>query len=68
MNTVATVLKVFKNSSLITPKGEFKISRVFPDRESAEKARYRFFSVDGGVTIYRRRTKTGRIQYACIGN
>jgi hypothetical protein len=68
MNRVVTVLKVFKNSSVITLGGEYKISRVFPSRESAEKARYRFFSVDGGITIYRRRTKTGRIQYACIGN
>jgi hypothetical protein len=68
MNNLATVLKVFKNSSLITTRGEYKISRVFPDRESAEKARYRFFAVDNGITIYRRRTKTGRIQYACIGN
>jgi hypothetical protein len=67
MNNAATVLKVFKNSSLITPQGEYKISRIFPSRRSAEKARYRFFFTDNGITIYRRRSKTGWIQYACIG-
>jgi hypothetical protein len=66
--SVATVLKVFKNSSLITPRGEYKISRVFPSRRSAKKARYRFFFMDNGICIYRRRGKTGRIQYAYIGN
>jgi hypothetical protein len=64
---IATVLRVFKNSSLITPQGEFKISRVFPDRKSAKKAHYRFFTVDNGIIIYRRRTGTGRIKYAYIG-
>jgi hypothetical protein len=66
--SIATVLRVFKNSSLITEQGEFKISRVFPDRKSAKKAQYRFFAVDNGIIIYRRRTGTGRITYACIGN
>jgi hypothetical protein len=67
MNNVITVLKIFKNSSLITPRGEYKISRVFPSRRSARKARYRFFFTDNGIIIYRRRTGTGQIQYAYIG-
>jgi hypothetical protein len=65
---LATVLKVFKKSSLITPQGEIKISRVFPSRRSAKKARYRFFFTDNGITIYYRRTRTGQITYACIGD
>jgi hypothetical protein len=68
MNNIATVLKVFKNSSIVTPQGEYKISRIFPSRRSAEKARYRFFFMDNGIRIYRRRTGTGRITYAYIGN
>jgi hypothetical protein len=51
---LATVFRVFKNSSLVTPQEEFKISRVFPDRKSAKKAQYRFFTVDNGAIIYRR--------------
>jgi hypothetical protein len=64
---LATVLRVFKNSSLVTSKGEIKISRVFPNQRSARKARYRFFFTDNGILIYRRRTGTGRITYAYIG-
>jgi hypothetical protein len=41
--SVITVLKVFKNSSLITSQGEFKIDRVFPTGKAANKARY-FYS------------------------
>jgi hypothetical protein len=67
MNNLATVLKIFKNSSLITPRGEYKISRVFASRRSAKKARYRFFFTDKGILIYRRRAETGRITYAYIG-
>jgi hypothetical protein len=33
---IATVLKVFKNSSIVTPQGEFKISRVFDNARAAE--------------------------------
>jgi hypothetical protein len=64
---LATVLRVFRNSSLVTSKGEIKISRIFPSRRSAKKARYRFFFTDNGITIYRRHGKTGRITYAYIG-
>jgi hypothetical protein len=63
---LATVFRVFKNSSLLTTRGEFKISRVFPDGKSAKKAQYRFFFMDNGILIYRRRAKTGRTTYACI--
>jgi hypothetical protein len=66
--SIAAVLRVFKYSSLITPQGEFNISRVFPNRKSAKKAQYHFFSSDNGVIIYRRRTKTGRMKYAYIGD
>jgi hypothetical protein len=65
--SVATVLKVFGNSSLVTEQGEFKISRVFPDSESALKAGYRFFTAANGVIIYRRRSGTRPAQYACVG-
>jgi hypothetical protein len=59
--------RVFKNSSLVTSRGEFQISRVFPDRTSAKKAQYRFFSIDNGIIIYSRRTGTGWMKYAYIG-
>jgi hypothetical protein len=65
---LATVFRVFKNSSLVTSRGEFKISRVFPDSKSAIQAQYRYFFVDKGILIYRRHTKTGQIKYACIGD
>jgi hypothetical protein len=64
---LASVLRVFKNSSLITEQGEYRISRVFPSRKKAKKARYRFYAVINGITIYRRRAGTGRITYAYIG-
>jgi hypothetical protein len=67
MAGLASVFRVFKNSSVITEQGEYTISRVFPSRKSAEKARYRFYAVISGVTIYRRRTGTGRVTYAYIG-
>jgi hypothetical protein len=66
--SVATVLRVFKNSSLITERGEFKISRIFDDAWSASKARYHYHCTENGVAIYVCRTKTGRITYACIGD
>jgi hypothetical protein len=65
---LASILRVFKNSTIITEQGEYTISRVFPSRKSAKKARYRFYAVINGVTIYRRRAGTDRITYAYIGN
>jgi hypothetical protein len=66
--SISTVLRVFKNSSLITAQGEYKISRVFPSRQKAKKAHYRYFGIDKGILIYSRRTRTGMIKYAVIGN
>jgi hypothetical protein len=66
--SVAIILKVFKDSSIITLQGEYEISRIFPGRQSAKKAQYRFCAVDNGIAIYRRRAKTGRTTYACIGD
>jgi hypothetical protein len=65
---LAAIFRVFKNSSLVTSRGEIKISRVFPDHKSAKKAQYRFFAVDKGIIIYRHHTGAGRMKYACIGN
>jgi hypothetical protein len=65
--SVATVLKVFKNSSFVTERGEFKISRVFPNSERAKKAGYHFFIDANGVIIYRRRSGKAPAQYACVG-
>jgi hypothetical protein len=64
---LATIFRVFRNSSLVTARGELKISRVFPNCKSAKNAQYRFCFMDNGILIYKRRTKTGRIKYACIG-
>jgi hypothetical protein len=65
--SVATVLRVFKNSSLITERGEFKISRVFNDgKAAANKARYHYHCTDNGIAIYARRNKTGRALFAVV--
>jgi hypothetical protein len=65
---LATVFRVFKNSSLVTSRGELQISRVFPDHTSAKKAHYRFFAIDNGILIYSRRAGTGLVKYAYIGD
>jgi hypothetical protein len=65
---MATVLRVFKNSSLITAQGEFKISRVFNNRKAAGKARYRYYCIDNGISIYARRSKEGKQKFAIIGD
>jgi hypothetical protein len=64
--SIATVLRVFKNSSLITPQGEFKISRVFDNAKSANRARYHYHCTDNGIAIYARRNKTGRAVFAVV--
>jgi hypothetical protein len=63
---VIIALKVFKNSSLITPQGEFKISRVFPSAEDAGKTGYVRHCTSSGVDIY---TKKGgaAARFAVIG-
>jgi hypothetical protein len=65
--SVATVLRVFKNSSLITKQGEFKISRVFDNAVVASKARYHYHCTENGVAIYARRTNTGTNKFAVVG-
>jgi hypothetical protein len=64
--SVATVLRVFKNSSLVTEQGEFKISQVFPTSKAARKARYQYHCTENGVAIYTRRTNTGTNKFAII--
>ncbi|MDR2177550.1 MAG: hypothetical protein LBP20_05850 [Treponema sp.] len=63
---VAAVLRVFTNSFLITERGEFKISRVFPSGKAALKARYHYYCTENGIAIYSRRTKAGTRKYAVI--
>jgi hypothetical protein len=63
---VANILKVFKNSSLVTERGEIKISRVFPSGKAAKKARYVYYCSDNGVVIYTRHTAAGKTKYAVI--
>ncbi|MDR2629977.1 MAG: hypothetical protein LBC60_03540 [Spirochaetaceae bacterium] len=59
---VATVLRVFKNSSLITPQGEFKISRIFRTAKAATKAGYVLHITNNDIAIYanHRGKKTAR--------
>jgi hypothetical protein len=64
--SIAVVLRVFKNSSLITPQGEFKISRVFNDATAANKARYHYHCTDNGITIYARNGRNGKSTFAVI--
>ncbi|MDR2785550.1 MAG: hypothetical protein LBB83_06515 [Treponema sp.] len=66
--SIAAVLKVFKNSSLVTEQGEFKISRIFPNGKAAKKARYIYHSSSNGIPIYTRRTVTGKTKFALIGD
>jgi hypothetical protein len=64
--SIAEVLKVFKNSSLITEQGEFKISRVFNDGKAARKARYHYYCTENGITIYARIKKPGTSRFAVV--
>jgi hypothetical protein len=61
---ITAVLKVFKGSSLITERGEFKISRVFSDGKAANKARYYYYCDEGSVIIYARRGRAGKRIFA----
>ena len=54
---IETVLRVFKNSSLITPQGEYKISRIFDNAGAANKAGYVHHITSGGIEIYVSRHK-----------
>ena len=64
---IATVLRVFKNSSLITPQGEFKISRVFDNAGTARKAGYVHHITSGGIEIYTSRHKRA-VRFAVISD
>jgi hypothetical protein len=64
--SVAMVLRIFKNSSLITERGEFKISWVFNDGKAANKARYHYHCTEHGVAIYARNGKKGKSTFAVI--
>jgi ABC-type Na+ transport system ATPase subunit NatA len=63
---LATVLRVFKNSSLITERGEFKISRVFDNAEAANKARYHYHCTEKDIAIYTRLTNRGINKFAVV--
>ncbi|MDR1315337.1 MAG: hypothetical protein LBK13_00570 [Spirochaetales bacterium] len=64
---ITAVLKVFKDSTLITERGKFKISRVFTDDKAANKARYRYYRTENGVAIYARRDRAGKRIFAIVG-
>jgi hypothetical protein len=66
--SIASVFRVFKNSTLITARGELKISRVFPTCKAAKKAQYRYYDTDNGTMIFIRRSKNGLRKYAIIGD
>jgi hypothetical protein len=68
MSGIITVLRVFRNSTLITAQGEFEISRVFNSRKTARKARYHYYCTDKGISIYARRDKKGKSVFAVIDN
>jgi hypothetical protein len=65
--SITTVLKVFKNSSLIISQGEFKIERVFSNGKAANKARYFYYCTDNGVEIFSHRNKAGNSKFAAVG-
>jgi hypothetical protein len=63
---ITAVLKVFGGSALITEQGEFKISRVFLDSETARKARYYYYRTVNGTAIYARRGRAGNTLFAVV--
>jgi hypothetical protein len=65
---IASIFRVFKHSTLITERGELKISRVFPTCKVAKKARYYYFRCENGTLIFCRRSKNGLRKYAIIGD
>jgi hypothetical protein len=62
-----TVLNVFKNSTLVTGKGEFPISRVFHTIKEARKAKYIYYCAADGTLVFRRQNNNGENKYAVIG-
>jgi hypothetical protein len=65
--SLTAALKVFRGSTLITERGEFKISRVFTDDRAATKARYYYYRNEDGVIIYTRRGRAGNRTFAVAG-
>jgi hypothetical protein len=65
--SIATVFKVFRNSSLITLRGEFKIGRIFPTKKAARKSRYYYHCTESGTDIYIYRSHAGKKRFALIG-
>jgi hypothetical protein len=65
--SIATVLKVFKNSTIILDKREYTISRVFPTIKTAIKAHYFYYCTSSGTDIFSRQNKKGSRKYAIIG-
>jgi hypothetical protein len=63
---VAVVLRVFKNSSLIMERGEFKISRVFDNTGAAHKARYHYHGTENGIAIYTQYNRKGKPTFAVV--
>jgi ribosomal protein L15E len=65
---ITNIFRVFKNASLVTRRGEIKISRVFSSGYAAQKARYVYYCSDNGILIYARRVAKGKTLYALIGD
>jgi hypothetical protein len=64
--SIATILRVFKNSSLATEQGEFKINRAFDNAGAARKAWYHYHCTENDITIYARRNKLGNQLFAVV--
>ena len=65
---IATVLRVFKNSSIVTPQGEYKISRVFDNAGAANKAGYVHHITSGGIEIYAGGRHKRAVRFAVISD
>jgi hypothetical protein len=68
MSSIATVLRVFKHSSLITEQGEYKISRIFPTGKAANKAGYVHHLTSKGIAVYATRRGKKAARFALIDN
>ena len=64
--SITTVLRVFKDSSIITPQGEFKISRIFRSGKAAKKAGYFHHVTSNGIAIYTNRCSKKASHFAVI--
>jgi hypothetical protein len=65
--SIATILRVFRNSCIITERGEFKIGRVFVNAKEAAKARYYYYRTENGIAIYARQGRAGKLLFAVAG-